>query len=675
MTGLQIERNLNCTGMKLVWQHLALQTISGFIFVHLWLKFWKESTMMSMKTAVVVLSLVLSGLCVQAGNLLDLGQCRFRESSGFADDRSGLLVRHVSYYLPGAFFAGIPAAPGQYYRFSAQASGIGDGANAFYVQIVFGGGFPKYHSASMEMPRDESAVPVEFVFQAPASWKAKHLEVWLFSRVRGKGVVCRELSLTPVERPPESRLVVTSPAYRQGIYHSHPVAAIAGRAVFYPEPSGISICLLQGERVLAQSSGPEFSFAGAGELADGVYVIRAVARDEHGKVVATSEEKITKWPPSPTEVVLSQDNQIYINGELFLPIFFMSSQLPDDLRAAAARRGVNLFIAYETTTEAILQRLDAASAHGYKIMLTVPYDGGRDGVRSVDEYRHRTMARLTPEVLRHPALLGYMVKDEPAVKGEPLAPLMGAARALRELDPYRPVWLNEAPHGSVQQHRMYSAMADLFGMDIYPVGRWNHGSIGDVKSLTCVGAVIDLCVQAVDNRKPIIGILQAYAWNKNKPEYPDLAQTRFMAYDAWFHGMKIPGYYGVGAMSSRDFVSVLFRMVEELRATVPIFTRGQWLECDFTGPVRRLLVEDQGKRYLFAVNYTDQAVRAVIPARMPAGELAVWFENRTVSLDNNRLEDSFGPYAVHVYSEASLAPAKAPDAPEAWRQAVVPIVP
>jgi hypothetical protein len=604
----------------------------------------------------------------RAANLLSFDRLSFAKGSALQDNGAGVLVRHLNYYDPGVKFTGIPVKAGGYYRFRSEVNGTSEHRDAFYAQVFFAAKKEKYQSESIEILRNQVAVKVDFIFQVPKDLVEKQIELWLFSRVRGKGIICRNMSLEEIPRPPESKITLLSPTYRNSIYHSHPVAEIAGEAVFFPPPAKTKVSLLSGDKLLASLEGRTFSFAGAAQLEDGTYMVRAEAFDNKGNLLAHTEEKIYKLPPSAMEVVIGNDNNFYINGKLFLPVMFFSSNLSPALRQTAASHGVNLSVIYESDPAVILQCLDIAMANGYRLILYLPYDGGTDGVSNLAEYEQRMRPRLQPDILAHPALFGYFLKDEPAIKGEPLKPLQDAATFLRLSDPYRPIFLNEAPHGAVQQHKMYSAMADVYGMDIYPVGRWNHGSIGDVRSLTCVGSAIECCVAGVENRKPIIGVLQAFAWNKFDPVYPDQTQSRFMLYDAWFNGMKIPAYYTPSSVSSREFMTVLFNIVEEINAMKIIFSCGQITYRNFSEPVRSMTIEHDGQQYLIAANYTDTVVEAKLPVSFSNDRLNVWFEDRTVSVQEGSIYESFTPFAVHVYTNAALKNLDKIPAPENWYQ-------
>jgi len=57
-----------------------------------------------------------------------------------------------------------------------------------------------------------------------------------------------------------------------------------------------------------------------------------------------------------------------------------------------------------------------------------------------------------------------------------------------------------------------------------------------------------------------------------------------------------------------------------------------------------------GRRILLAASRSDQPIKAAMKiASLPAGDVTVRFENRTLTSTNGEFTDEFSPYAVHVY--------------------------
>ena len=92
------------------------------------------------------------------------------------------------------------------------------------------------------------------------------------------------------------------------------------------------------------------------------------------------------------------------------------------------------------------------------------------------------------KILTHPALVCYFSVDEPAWRGVQLGPYQSGYKLFRDyVDPWRPVFLNEAPRGTPEALRPSGAACDLYGIDIYPVPYPNnHSELAD-KTPTSVG--------------------------------------------------------------------------------------------------------------------------------------------------------------------------------------------
>ena len=601
---------------------------------------------------------------------LSLAKCRCEGGSRIIENGRSLFVKHLSYYRPGVLIPDLPAEAGAYYEITARVSAIKPAdRNAFYIQVKYPGVHEMHHTESLEV-NGPGETAIRYVFQTPEKLPEPRMFLRIFAEITGpEGLICRELTLKKIPRPASHSIIVTSPAYRNSIYHSHPVAEIAGRVEVYPVPAKIRVSLSQCGREIAASTGADFRFGGADRLADGDYDLTAVFFDAEGRRSGSCGTVIHKYPAAEHEVVIGQDNRFYSNGKLFMPLLFYSAKLPEPLRKLAFERGVNLVITHQPTAEKILEELDFARKHNARVMLMLSYDGGHFPARTIEDYRKILDRVLTPAVARHPALFCYYMKDEPEIKGEPLAPLAAATEELHKRDPYHPVYFNADPNGSLQQHRDYAAIADIYGMDIYPVGRKNHGSIGDQSSLTCVGACMKFCVDSVYGRKPIIACLQGYAWNRRKPVYPDLRQSRFMAYDSFFNGAHVISWYGLDRIYDRKFVPVLFHMVDEMKRMTPIFLTGKHL-FRTDGEVKSVAVEYNGERFLIAANYQKKACSAELKTPFADGEVNVWYDSRKAKVSGGKISETFEPFEVRVYCTGA-APERAPEAPAEWLAAVL----
>ncbi len=153
---------------------------------------------------------------------------------------------------------------------------------------------------------------------------------------------------------------------------------------------------------------------------------------------------------------------------------------------------------------------------------------------------------------------------------------------IKSLDPQRPIWFNHAPRNTQADLKVFSALADIAGCDIYPVavGRTGHSDLRNI-NLSCVGEYTDL-MQSSAPGKPVWMVLQAFSWEHLRhPEtqpveastFPTFAQSRFMAYDAILHGAKGILYWGSFKVPAKSlFWQSILQVTREIAALEPFLT-------------------------------------------------------------------------------------------------------
>src|SRR5262249_11657496 len=125
-----------------------------------------------------------------------------------------------------------------------------------------------------------------------------------------------------------------------------------------------------------------------------------------------------------------------------------------------------------------------------------------------------------------------------------------------------PIWIVQAPRGTVEELRAYNATFDIGGVDIYPVsdppGR--HLPATDKnREISAVGDYTQKMMRVLGGRKPLWLTLQIAFSGTEPPKrplvFPTLRQQRFMTYEAIINGARGLVYFG-GALpptlSDRD---------------------------------------------------------------------------------------------------------------------------
>jgi hypothetical protein len=579
-----------------------------------------------------------------------------------------------------AFTSGPATEPGKRYRltFAARAGGGTEDLTGFqYFRVQLG--WQRLIKDGVDHGEVQQ-IEGEAWQDCLASWQRRSLEftvpakptagMTITCEVRGPGTVfLDDLALTECAAAPETAPAVAlrldRPGYRETIFASLPVEAIAG-SVAVADPRAEQVLLsLEGEGGKALFSQTQALAAGraafaipARDLGQGSYTLRAKALAADQTLLGEAVKEIEKLAPSPVEVIVREDNVTIDSGKPFFPIGLWACTDSEKALSEVSAAGFNLI--YRTSvTPAILDRFaryHLKAVAGIRYALPATPEG-----RRIWEAEARRRVGTTRE---HPALLGYFLIDEPLWGGYPLEQLLEVYRFHRQLDPYRPIWSNEAPRGLVADVAQYGQACDITGVDIYPVPEGvAHSEMAD-KTLSAVGKYADKMRASVSDRKPVWMALQGFAWKHlDDPKakdavYPTWEQSRFMAYDAILHGATGITYWGTHYIYEPEFWSVLFRVTAELRDLSTVLVAPTVTPAVIKTAAAEIVFlhkECDGQGYLLAANDGKQVCEATFSVPFTQ-DLHVLFENRTVSVRNGAFTDTFGANAVHVYATTAQPP-------------------
>ncbi|MBI2298023.1 MAG: hypothetical protein HYU66_03570 [Armatimonadetes bacterium] len=205
--------------------------------------------------------------------------------------------------------------------------------------------------------------------------------------------------------------------------------------------------------------------------------------------------------------------------------------------------------------------LDAAAAAG---MYCMPWLKELSAVKDGDTAQEARLRRVVRMFRDHPALGLWKGEDEPQWGKKPVAPLVNAYRIIHEEDPNHPVWIVQAPRGTVPELQAYNPAYDIGGVDIYPIGYPPGSHVPDDANheLSMVGDYARKMLAVVEGRKPI-WMTPQIAWSGvARPEktlrFPTFAQQRFMTYQAIINGARGLVYFGgnlPATLNERDIPS------------------------------------------------------------------------------------------------------------------------
>ncbi len=256
------------------------------------------------------------------------------------------------------------------------------------------------------------------------------------------------------------------------------------------------------------------------------YTFEAVAVAADGAELAKNSRPIYKYP-RPT----------YLNeeGNVVLPDGTVEHQSlwyhvnVEDYESLASVGGTVVQSIFEDY-EGIKKCLDEAEKYDIKVMMRL--------YCNMKPAAHPENIENTTEVISklkdHPALMGYMVMDEPgsyfADKPEYFE---NSYKLIRSLDPHHPVYLVEAQLDKYEQFQKY---VDIFAIDPYP----DLESYKEVHPLSYVYFRTTAAAEQTEFRKPIWTINQASVFRE---WHPDNGDIRNMFYQTLFAGASTVGYY------------------------------------------------------------------------------------------------------------------------------------
>jgi hypothetical protein len=318
--------------------------------------------------------------------------------------------------------------------------------------------------------------------------------------------------------------------------------------------------------------------------------------------------------------------------------------------------------------------LDVAHAHGVFVwpFLREMVDLRKPGMRE-------QLTEFVTKYRNHPAIMFWKSADEPEWGKIPVAPLREAYEVIRELDPNHPVWLAQAPRGSVETLKPYNAACDIICTDIYPVSEppGKHSLLPN-KGLSMVGDYTKRMVEVGEGKKMVFMVLQV-CWSganpahnpENRLMFPTAREERYMMYEAIICGANSLSFFGMPVgLTGRDaelgwnwtyWRAILRPLLSEIKQGSELYpvliAPDSRYPLEFTGAPQ---IEARWKEasvylYIFAAA-REGATQTVRFSGLQDGEVAVLHENRTLQTEGGSFTDVFVPHDVHVYRALRVLP-------------------
>jgi hypothetical protein len=394
-----------------------------------------------------------------------------------------------------------------------------------------------------------------------------------------------------------------------------------------------------------------------------------------------------------SRVTVREDQTILLNGAPFFPIglYYAQDEIADVTGAGLSKlraMGFNT-ISFRAETQNT-DELDRIWDAGLHVWYRPP------GALHTDYHQ---LKEVVSKFAAHPALLFWEMDDEPVFNEVSFSQVAVGCKIVRSIDPYHPILCNQWMSALDQAEEMirWARLADVYGFSMYPVPLWRWGKrmslveSGWPHAISVVGKQTDLW-RSYAPGKPIIPVLQAWAWNcleDAEAAFPTYAESRFMAYQGVIHGAKGLHHYGAtqaarlnfacGIPPPRDyenlekthadflearsrneqFWSYYSRVINEISRMSGVFASydSDWVpeikEMSTTGQIEFRVKRHVGSTVTLMVNASGH--HAQFEAHAPEltdQVMKVWGQGRTIKVNSQgRFQDTLGPYGVGVYSD------------------------
>jgi len=253
---------------------------------------------------------------------------------------------------------------------------------------------------------------------------------------------------------------------------------------------------------------------------------------------------------------------------------------------------------------------------------------------TIEQYKH------------HPAVLCWMLADEPGYNQMDLLNIHKAYELVHEVDPIHPSYLVIT---DPRVYRTFGRCCDVLAIDTYPISK--------KLPIDRVGVNIAKAYSESDGDLPIWHCGQLFAWPADRVPTPE--EHRFMTYLALMEGSKGLLWYGMNwfgkslIQEAPDLWNSHLELISEIKGLEPFFIApgfGERIEvADPKGVVRaNLRKAEGGQQILIALNTSkDNSTEASIPVE--SAEVEVVGEDRKIRAENGFVKDDFQPLSVHLY--------------------------
>ncbi len=369
------------------------------------------------------------------------------------------------------------------------------------------------------------------------------------------------------------------------------------------------------------------------------------------KTMAETTVAVHKLEKAPgTEVRIDERLRMVVDGTPVLPIVWWGGATFEEI----ARTGSDgIIVGHSSNPRPQLDKLQAVGQKGCVVLM-----GGAMAKKIMygrteftDEMRAYVRGVVTA-VKDHPAMLCYYLSDEPEIHDVSADLLRAYYQTLRELAPYHPVLIaNDSARGL----NTYAHCHDMFVPDPYilPVK-----GAGLQRGMDYVVTFMET-MRAAGKGRQLLGLTpQVFNYGdygQHNGRAPSFVEQRCQQYLGIVSGVRFFSYYKYGDI--RGYLELRIgvpELMKEIRAVTPVLFHGR---PDATVTADKNVIHlaawrYQGERYVIACNITPGTVEATL-ALSGAATVRVISEGRSVTINDGKLCDHFGPHDVHIYTTSS----------------------
>ena len=379
---------------------------------------------------------------------------------------------------------------------------------------------------------------------------------------------------------------------------------------------------------------------------------KKVSIDYSGKKKEFSVNLIRLSPKANEVKIDYTTGGLYIDGLPFLPTGFYSSLKGNNYSflKSEVTQCINLYSPYHNIVKENqndrMGYLDLCAQLGIKVnynVCSLAATKGGVGIKSTESEEKRFQS-LREEIMRvkdHPALLSYYIADEPDGQGISPETLQRSYDLIREIDPYHPI--SVVIISSLPAKR-YANTYDIIMADPYPVP--------NAPAKEAPRMIQDI-YQQMKYEKSVWLVPQVFGGGEIWPRESTAREVRIMCYGSILAGARgIQGFHRMPDSGSPLLWNGFREVAVELQQISSYLFDSHSEEIRLQNDqIKAKAFQANGNLLIIAQNMENKpcSLAVNIPKKTNQATAEVVFENRTIPISNNQIEDLLPAFGTGVY--------------------------